>query len=104
MGEKENIVHGIERFKKNLAKKKKIEKVIFFGSRASGKPKKDSDIDLIIVSPYFRNMKCGRGRGLHRYWTLDYPVDFLCYTPEEFEREMKQVSIVSEALKNGIAI
>jgi hypothetical protein len=31
-------------------------------------------------------------------------VDFICYTPEEFEKLKKEVSIVSEALKEGIEI
>jgi len=33
-----------------------------------------------------------------------YPVDFLCYTPEEFEKLRKRISIVSVALKTGIEI
>jgi hypothetical protein len=31
-------------------------------------------------------------------------VDFICYTPEEFEKLKKEVSIVSEAFKEGIEI
>jgi hypothetical protein len=37
-------------------------------------------------------------------WTMDYPVDFLCYTPEEFEEKRKEISIVRQALKEGVAI
>ena len=37
-------------------------------------------------------------------WPLDLPADFICYTPEEFEKLKKEVSIVSEALKEGIEI
>ena len=33
------------------------EKLILFGSRAWGKPTDDSDIDLIIVSDYFKGQK-----------------------------------------------
>lgn len=78
--------------------------MIFFGSRTKNRYKKESDIDLIAVSTYFKNIKCGRGKDIYNYWNLDYPVDFLCYTPEEFEKLKKQVSIVSHALENGIAI
>jgi hypothetical protein len=45
-----------------------------------------------------------RGAKMYDYWTLDYPVDFLCYTPEEFNRMKKQITIVKEAVENGIAI
>ncbi|MBI3412683.1 MAG: hypothetical protein HY051_01210 [Candidatus Aenigmarchaeota archaeon] len=40
----------------------------------------------------------------HVVFKMGYPVDFICYTPEEFEREKKRVSIVSTALKEGIEI
>ena len=41
---------------------------------------------------------------MYDYWNLDYPVDFLCYTPEEFEKKKKEISIVKEAVKEGIDI
>jgi hypothetical protein len=34
----------------------------------------------------------------------DYPVDFLCYTPEEFRKLSKQISLVKQAIKEGIEI
>jgi hypothetical protein len=37
-------------------------------------------------------------------WTMDYPVDFLCYTPEEFEEKRSEISIVRHAINEGIAI
>ncbi len=104
MGEREALIKGIEKFKKEVSEKRKVERVILFGSRAGKRHRKDSDVDLIIVSPYFKRKKFGRAEGLHRHWRLDYPVDFLCYTPEEFKKLSRQVSIVSEALKSGITI
>jgi hypothetical protein len=41
---------------------------------------------------------------MYDFCDLNYPVDFLCYTPEEFNKLKKEVSIVSEALKEGIEI
>ena len=79
--------------------------MIFFGSLVQGKGKKWSDIDLIIVSDMFRKVRpLNRGLNLYDYWTLDYPVDFICYSPEEFEKAKKRIGIVSEAIKNGITI
>lgn len=79
--------------------------MIFFGSRVSGKPHRDSDIDLIIVSPAFRGIGFRwRATKMYDYWTLRMPVDFLCYTPEEFNRLKKQQTIVREAVENGIEI
>ncbi len=104
MGRKE-IIKQLRSFKNIINKDMSVSKIIFFGSRATGKPHRDSDIDLIIVSPAFRERKSfKRGVELYKYWDLDYPVDFLCYTPEEYNKLRKQVSIVSEAVKKGIEI
>ena len=104
MGRKKNIDH-LKDFKRELAKSIPVEKMILFGSRAHGKASKWSDFDLIIVSKMFRATKFRyRPLGFYQYWNLDYPVDFLCYTPEEFKKLRKQVSIVSEAIQNGVEI
>jgi len=41
---------------------------------------------------------------LHLAWDLGMPVDFLCYTPEEFAELSKRPSIVREALREGIPV
>ena len=64
-----------------------------------------SDVDLILVSKKFRGKKFhSRFKGLWLKWDLGLPVDFLCYTPEEFEELKKEVSVVSEAVRGGIEI
>ncbi len=82
-----------------------IERMYLFGSRAKGKPRPESDVDLIIVSPRFRGKGIlERSPPLYLKWEYEYPVDFLCYTPAEFVRLKKQVSIVSQALRDGIEV
>ncbi|MBI4147276.1 nucleotidyltransferase domain-containing protein [Candidatus Woesearchaeota archaeon] len=104
MGRRKNI-DKLKDFKKAVSKEIKLNKMILFGSRAKGKPTRYSDFDLILVSPSFRRKKSfNRPIGLHKYWHLDYPVDFLCYTPREFNRLKKQITIVREAVKEGIEI
>jgi len=104
MDKKQNLIRELRLFKNRLSKERKIEKMILFGSRSKKKHRKDSDVDLIVVSLSFKGIKCGRGKGLYKYWRLNYPVDFICYTPEEYRKKSKQISIVSEAIKNGIEI
>ncbi|MEK6983964.1 MAG: nucleotidyltransferase domain-containing protein [Nanoarchaeota archaeon] len=105
MDRKKTIIKKLERFKGQIQNNIDVDKIIFFGSRVHGKPYKDSDIDLIIVSKDFREKKFRyRPIGFYDYWDLDYPVDFLCYTPEEFNKFKKQVTIVKEAVENGIEI
>ncbi len=105
MGKKNGLIEELKEFKTALSSTFPIEKMLFFGSRASGEAKKWSDIDLLIVSKKFKGKRpLDRGVELYAKWTLDYPVDFLCYTPEEFEKSKKKIGIASHALKHGIAI
>jgi predicted nucleotidyltransferase len=105
MDRKSGIIKGLKEFKKRLSQKIPVEKILFFGSMVSGEPHRYSDIDLIIVSHRFHGVPSyKRPLGFYKYWELDYPVDFLCYTPEEFESLSKRATIVSEALKEGIII
>lgn len=105
MDKKNAVLKDIGSFKAELEKHMKIKRMLLFGSFAYGKPHKYSDIDLIVVSDSFRGQKTfSRGVEFYKYWKLNKPVDFLCYTTEEFEKLRKQVSIVSKALKEGIEI
>ncbi len=105
MGKREIIKRKLKSFRTAVSNDYPIKKMIFFGSRAVGKPKRYSDIDLIIVSPKFRKMDfIQRGVKMYDYWNLGYPVDFLCYTPEEFSKLRKHITIVSEAIREGIDI
>lgn len=105
MDRRELIVNSLNEFKKNLSKRIKVEKMIAFGSLARGKFTKDSDIDLIIVSPKFRNMLFHkRALTFDRYWKLDRPFDFICLSPEEYKKMRKGITIVSLAEKEGIVI
>jgi len=90
---------------KEFKSRNKIEKMYLFGSMATGKTHKWSDVDLVVVSKKFRRKGImDRASNLYIEWNLDYPVDFLCYTPEEFDKLNKQITIVREAVKEGIEI
>ncbi|HZX45512.1 MAG TPA: nucleotidyltransferase domain-containing protein [Candidatus Nanoarchaeia archaeon] len=105
MDKKEVLISQLEDFKERLSGKMEIDKLIFFGSTAAGKPKKWSDIDLIIVSKAFEQKKSYmRAKGLRDLSGFNYPMDILCYTPSEFKKLSQRPSIVKDALKQGIAI
>jgi len=83
----------------------KVEVLLLFGSQATGRAGPDSDVDVLIVSPAFQGKTyIGRAAETWRCWELPLPVDFLCYTPEEYDRLKGQVSIVREALREGVAV
>ena len=105
MDRRKTIKNKLKDFKNSVNRDFPISSIYFFGSRAKGKPHRYSDIDLIIVSPKFRKLDFfKRGAKMYDYWNLDYPVDFLCYTPEEFNKLKKQVTIVREAIREGIKV
>lgn len=104
MGKKE-IIGELRKFREDLDKDFPVQKIILFGSMASGKTHKDSDIDLIIVSNRFEKINSMKRASLmYNYWTLRLPVDFLCYTKKEFDERKKRVTIVREAVLNGVEI
>jgi len=68
------------------------KKIVVFGSYAKGEEKKDSDIDIIIVSKDFRNKNIFERveitRGIHRKLVEEVmkPFDVIYYSDEEWER------------------
>ena len=99
---RKSVIEKLKKFKEEINNDIPIQKMIFFGSRVRGKTGRDTDVDLVIVSTKFK--KIGffrRGVKLYDRWNLPYPVDFLCYTPEEFNKMKKRITIVREAVREG---
>ena len=95
------LVQQLREFKQ----RNKISKLYLFGSAASGKTRTSSDVDLLVVAKRFRGKGLlERAPSLYMDWDLEYPVDFLCYAPEEFNKLRKQITIVKEAVERGIEI
>ncbi|MBI3051810.1 nucleotidyltransferase domain-containing protein [Candidatus Woesearchaeota archaeon] len=105
MDKKKSLVKNLKAFKQKACRNIRISNLILFGSYATGKTHRWSDVDLIVVSPDFRGMNFfQRGAKMYGYWHLKKPVDFLCFTPEEFQRKRDGITIVNQALKEGVAI
>ena len=106
MGSKtDGLIENLRRFRKRLQKRYAIERMILFGSTARGHAGRFSDVDLIVVSRKFRRKGAiERAAPLYLEWDLGVPVDFLCYTPEEFRALSRRGGLVREALRDGILI
>ena len=105
MGKGEIEYKALKEFVQRLKKRFDVEKVILFGSRAKGEALKDSDYDFIVVSKDFKGVFfTDRVSMLYDLWELKTPLEALCYTPQEFEKKAKEISIVREALKHGISL
>ena len=100
-----SLIKELKNFHKEISVDYPIKKMILFGSRAKGRERENSDVDLLLVSKKFlgkRRLK--RSPDLYLRWNLDYPVDFVCLTPKEFENKKKEIGIVQEAVKDGVEI
>ncbi|MBI4167375.1 MAG: nucleotidyltransferase domain-containing protein [Candidatus Aenigmarchaeota archaeon] len=111
MGKKktEEITKEVRKFESAIKKNFFVDKIIIFGSAARGEMTRDSDVDIIVVSRRF---------GLKEHFTItpklydewhlkqkiDYPVDILLFNTKEFGKLKKEVSIVNEALREGIVV
>jgi len=99
----------IEKYQKQalpkLKEEFKPEKIIIFGSRVKGSSGEDSDIDIIVISSCFANISFLKRMPLV-IKKVPFPkhVDYICYTPEEFDRIKEESSVVIDALENSIEI
>jgi len=101
----QKLIGSLKDFAESISHEYPLRSMYLFGSRATGKVRKDSDVDLIMVSSKFRGKRrLQRSPPLYMMWDLDYPVDFVCLTPEEFRKRKKEIGIVREAVKKGIKI
>ena len=75
------------------------EHVILFGSRVEGTAHDESDLDVIVVSESFSGVPQHERLPLVRKCIrTPYSIDYLCYTPEEFERMKTRSSVLENAL------
>jgi hypothetical protein len=100
------LLEQLRDYKTRISENLDVEKMLLFGSQASGKADSQSDVDLLVISSDFKKVRfIKRSIPLYRQWHLDYPVDILCYTPDEVKEKNKTSwGVVRQALKNGIVI
>lgn len=76
------------------------ERIILFGSYASGKPTKNSDVDLVVIKktdlPFLERQK-----QVHMLLRTMTPVDVFVFTPEEFEKGKHTNLFLKEAAETG---
>jgi len=95
----------INKFAKKVKKEFSPDKILLFGSKATGKDWKRSDYDFIIISKKFKDMHwLDRISKLVNLWDSLSDIDILPYTPEEFKEKKKTSSTVRSALKNSKSI
>lgn len=77
----------IRKLSRRIAEEYGPDKIILFGSYASGKATEDSDIDLLVVMPYKGKAARKACEILNRVKTT-LPVDLLVRSPAEVRRRL----------------
>ncbi|MCD6350922.1 MAG: nucleotidyltransferase domain-containing protein [Armatimonadetes bacterium] len=83
--------------------------VVLFGSYAQGRPRPDSDLDLLFVVDAERSRDVGvelrkRWRALRRQRPELPILDLLAYTPQEFRENFVVGFVPYEALREGVVL
>ena len=101
----DGLIRELRTFRRKVSKRFRVRQMVLFGSRARGDARRDSDIDLIVVSDAFRRKNAiDRAYMMRLEWDLEYAVDFLCYTSEEFRAYSEAPGFVRQALREGKVI
>ena len=80
----------------------KPEKILLFGSRIKGEADENSDIDVIVVSNAFTGIPFVKRMALVlKKVRFEKHVDFICYSPKEFQRIKNTSSVIMDALEHG---
>jgi len=78
----------IQELGRNIGQQFKAEKVILFGSYASGKPTPDSDVDLLVVMK-FKGKSAWKSLEILNGLQPRFAVDLLVRTPEQLRQRIK---------------
>lgn len=88
--------------------KKKIIpcQIILFGSRASGKFRKDSDYDFLLISPQFKQYEWEERSAqiYHLKRGIPAAMDIICLTPQEYDQKKKERGVIQELSKEGVVV
>jgi len=83
------LKENLDRIIIDLKEKYNPQKVILFGSYASGKIKNFSDLDLLIIKDT-KSKFFDRLREVTKICNYNIGVDFLVYTPEEYDEQLEK--------------
>lgn len=86
---KERFNTEIQNIIQQLVRVYKPQKIILFGSLATGKINPGSDIDLFIIKRDVPNLGVERIRELESLIKYRLATDFIVYKPEEVEERLK---------------
>lgn len=100
MGRAREVKSVVRQIADVLARSYQPEKVVLFGSSASGSADEESDVDLLIIkdTPLPFHRRGGEVRALLRPLHLRVPMDIIVLTPQELEVQLKRGNVFLERI------
>jgi predicted nucleotidyltransferase len=93
------LEHALAEIVARLSRMPEVERVILFGSYATGRRDLFTDLDVLVVLHSDQDF-VHRTAELYRQVAQDVDMDLLAYTPEEFEAQRSR-GFVRRALETG---
>lgn len=83
-----------------------IEKILLYGSYAKGEQKKNSDIDICIISDKFGKNPTEEGKYLFRkLWLMENAnIEPIGYSPDYFYNKDNHSPLINEIKKTGVEL
>lgn len=78
----------IAAFARQVARQFNPEKIILFGSYASGKPTEDSDVDILVIMP-FKGRNPAKATEIWMATQPRFPIDIIVRKPAELKKRFK---------------
>lgn len=98
---KKTTTSEIKRLCDEIAREFRPQKIILFGSHASGNPEWDSDVDLLVIMP-FKGTPHRQAVAIRSRIGAGVALDLLVRTPQQISRRLAMGdSFIREILKRG---
>lgn len=92
---------SIREFSRRLAAEFHPERIVLFGSYASGTPTSDSDVDLLVVMP-FEGRSVNQSVEMRVRLRPEFPVDLIVRTPQAVKQRLEMGdSFMRDVLRDG---
>ena len=97
----EQLIEEIRAFMRRIG----VREAILYGSRACGRERPHSDVNLVLLSDAFAGRPlCQMLQDLQTEWKLDLHLEMLPVSPQEFEDMRSWNSLAREADECGLRI
>jgi len=91
----------IQAFSRRIAEKFQPERIILFGSYASGQPTEDSDVDLLVILP-FEELPVQKAIAIRQQLKASFPLDLMARTPQQIQQRLEMGDFfIQDIMKNG---